>query len=604
MVSERSAPFTGPAMEDPAGNAFRMGNPEYGSDLIVEILNAVGIEYVAMNPGSTFRGIHDSIVNYAGNRAPKLILALHEAVAVGLAHGFHKVSGRPMAVALHDIVGLGNAPTAIYEAWCDRVPMVIMGGTGPMDAALRRPGNDWIHTALIQGNLIRDFVKWDDQPYSIEAIPESLLRAWRTAVTKPAGPVYVCFDVVIQEDRIQKPIPIPDVARFQPPSPMWADPNAVEEAARLLVDAEFPVMLSGRVCRDQESLDGLVELAELVAAPVFPIYRNGLNFPTMHPLNFMGYVDRLVPEADVVLGAEPLDYAHVMRRFPTRDIGKAEFIASEDAKVISVGLDDLALRSWACEFQSLDPVDVPIQADTAVALHQIAEKVRNLLDREAVERIDARRERLASLQEERLAASQKRVDANWDNFPISLGRLSTELRDAVAGEDIVLLKNRFWVPGVWDLDRVDQYLGEACGGTMGYGPPAMVGAALALKGSGRFPVGITGDGDFNYTASALWTAAHYEIPMLMVIFNNRSYYSDVEFQENIAETRGRPLENRQIGHAIDSPPVDVAGLARSYGCKGYGPVTDPGELATVFHRAVSDVKGGSTVVVDVLVEPR
>lgn len=595
-----------PRSEQPEGVEPGIGNPRYGSDLIVDLLNGLGIEYVVMNPGSTFRGIHDSLVNYGANRSPKLILALHEAVAVGIAHGYAKASGRPMAAALHDIVGLGNAPTAIYEAWTDRVPIVILGGTGPMDAAIRRPGNDWIHTALIQGNLIRDFVKWDDQPASIEAVPESLLRAYRVAMTPPAGPVYVCYDALVQEGAIEGPIQSIDASRFAPPPPMWPDANAIEEAAELLVASEFPIVASGRVCRDQRGLDGLVELAEVLAAPVFPIYRNGLNFPSGHQLNFMGEAETYAPKADVFLGAEPLDFTHVTRARPGRAIGQGEYMAREDARFISVGVDDLALRSWSSEFQRLTPVDVPIQADTSVALSQLAAACRERIDSTTSKRIEERREALREDHRTLLERASERIASSWNDRPISLGRLLTEVRDAVVGRhpDYVLLKNRFWIPGIFDISEIDRYLGEACGGTMGYGPPAMVGGAIAAKENGRFAVGVTGDGDFNYTASALWTAAHYEIPGLFVIFNNRTYQSDVEFQHQIAEERGRPVENRSIGHAMDSPPVDIATLARGYGCVGIGPIEDPDELGESLKRGVSLAEDGAMVVVDVVVQPR
>jgi thiamine pyrophosphate-dependent acetolactate synthase large subunit-like protein len=337
---------------------------------------------------------------------------------------------------------------------------------------------------------------------------------------------------------------------------------------------------------------------------VFPNYRNGLNFPSMHPLNFMGATGELVPRADVILGAEPLDFTGVTRATPSRAIGQGRPLAREDARFVSIGVDDLALRSWASEFQRLTEVDVPIVADTAVGLHQLVEACRARIDGPARERIEGRRERLDESQRDRLARSAKRVQDGWDDQPISLGRLLTEVRDAVAEEDWVLLKNRFWIPGIWDVTEVDRYLGETCGGVMGYGPPAMVGGALAAKELGRFAVGITGDGDFNYTASALWTAAHYEIPSLMVIFNNRAYHSDVEFQHQIAEERGRPVANRHIGHALDSPAVSISRIAEGYGCMGVGPITDPADLAPTLRRAVAQVREGRTVVVDVLVQPR
>src|SRR5262245_39681628 len=215
----------------------RSGNiPSYGSDLVIDLLRAVGIEHVAINPGATFRGLHDSLVNYAGARGPELILTTHEEIAVALAHGYAKAKGRPMAAIVHDIVGLQHASMAIFNAFCDRVPLLVLGATGPMDATRRRPWIDWIHTALVQGTQVRDYVKLDDQPASVEAIPEAFLRAWRVAQTKPQGPVYLCLDAALQEQPLDRPLTIPDVARFRAPAAPHPDPRAIDDAARRLVE--------------------------------------------------------------------------------------------------------------------------------------------------------------------------------------------------------------------------------------------------------------------------------------------------------------------------------------------------------------------------------
>ncbi|MGH2469378.1 MAG: thiamine pyrophosphate-binding protein, partial [Chloroflexota bacterium] len=280
------------------------GTPEYGSDVIVEMLRALGIEYAAFNPGSSFRGIHDSLVNYAGNN-PQVIECTHEEISVAIAHGYAKAAGKPMAAIVHDVVGLQHASMAIYNAWCDRVPVVVLGGTGPMDATRRRPWIDWIHTANVQGSLVRDYTKFDDQPATLAAVPEALIRAVQLAVAPPGGPVYVCFDVDLQEASIAQPLVLPDVSAFSPPLLPGPDPAVVPRVLEWLVHAERPVLIADRVGFDQRAVDALVELSELLALPVIgsPV---SLNFPTLHPLNFSEDAG-LAAEADVVLGLECRD---------------------------------------------------------------------------------------------------------------------------------------------------------------------------------------------------------------------------------------------------------------------------------------------------------
>src|SRR5262249_33704673 len=156
----------------------------------------------SLTPGASFRGLHDSLVNFLGNERPQLLLCIHEEHAVAIAHGYAKVTGRPMAVALHSNVGLMHATMAIFNAWCDRVPILLLGAQGPMDAKRRRPWIDWVHTSRDLGSIIRGYTKWDDQPSSIDAAVESITRANIIAQTAPGGPVYVCLDLDLQEQRL------------------------------------------------------------------------------------------------------------------------------------------------------------------------------------------------------------------------------------------------------------------------------------------------------------------------------------------------------------------------------------------------------------------
>src|SRR5262249_39119153 len=242
--------------------------PSYGSDLVVDLLHAVGVEHVAINPGATFRGLHDSLVNYAGKGGPELVLTTHEEIADALAHGYAKAKGRPMAAVVHNIVGLQHASMAMFNAFCDRVPILVLGATGPMDTTKRRPWIDWIHTALVQGTQVRDYVKLDDQPASVGAIPEAFLRAWRIACTEPEGPVYLCLDAALQEAALERPVALPDVSRFRPAAPPSADSHAIDEAARRLVEARFPVIVVQSLARRPGATEALGRLAELLAAPL------------------------------------------------------------------------------------------------------------------------------------------------------------------------------------------------------------------------------------------------------------------------------------------------------------------------------------------------
>ena len=224
-----------------SGSAARVSGAVYGSDVIVDVLRDMDVEYVALNPGATFRGLHDSMVNYGGDANPKTILCTHEGIAASIAHGYGRAASKLMAAAVHDIVGLLHATNSMFNAWQDRAGMLVLGGTWPMAVEERRPWIDWIHTALVQGDAVRGFVKWDDQPASIASFAESLLRAHQLASMEPQGPVYVCFDAALQEKKLDTPFLLPDVSRFAMPSRVQADPQALERAADLLVAAERPV---------------------------------------------------------------------------------------------------------------------------------------------------------------------------------------------------------------------------------------------------------------------------------------------------------------------------------------------------------------------------
>ena len=573
----------------------------YGSDLIVDLLKALGIEYVALNPGSSFRGIHDSLVNYSGGK-PEIILCCHEEIAVSLAHGYAKASGKPMAAIVHNVVGLQHASMAIYNAWCDRTPILVMGGTGPMNTSKRRPWIDWIHTALVQGHLVRDFVKWDDQPFGVEAIPSSILRGHRIAMSDPKGPVYLCFDVSDQEAALEKEIPIPDVSRFRPPAPLQAEADAIKEAARLLSGAQHPVIVADYLGRDNEAVLSLVELADLLAAPVIDLGAR-LNFPNTHPLNLTGKNRELIGNADVVLGLDVMDLFGALAR---QDAATHTSVSAlkPGCKVIHATLADISMRGWTTDFQELAPVDLPIVANTKVFLPALIEEIKRQ-GKFSKSVVDERRKHLAAEHDEIRARWQSELKKRWDEKPISPPRLAHEVWEAIKKESWLLVAGGFrsWPQRLWDWDTPGLYLGGYGGGGLGYAPGASVGASLIHRGTGTICVNLQRDGDLLYTTSALWTAANTKVPLLTVMTNNRVYYNDVEHQEKVAIARGRPPENKLIGMQMENPAVDFAGLARSFGISGEGPITEPEKIRPALDRAIKTIKEeGRPALVDVIIQ--
>jgi thiamine pyrophosphate-dependent acetolactate synthase large subunit-like protein len=550
----------------------------WGSDAIAAMLRALDIPYLALNPGASYRGLHDSIVNYLGNERPQMLLCLHEEAAVAIAHGYARASGRMMGVVLHSNVGLMHGSMAIFNAWCDRVPMLVLGATGPWDAARRRPWIDWIHTASDQGALVRDYTKWDNQPASVPAAYEALLRAAQMANTAPRGPTYINLDAALQEARIGALPPLPDVSRYRAPEPVRPTDELVNEAARLLSAAKNPAILIGRASRSEAAWKARVAFAEKLQAKVFTDIKTAAAFPTDHPLHAAPpttFPDgKLLRDADVILSLDWVDTAGTLKAaFGDAPIG---------AQVIRVSVDAHLHRGWSADYQGLPPSDVYLMCEPDVAVPLLLEAVR------------ARPAGVAP-KEESVPEKDEAVSIR------ALARVFNELTE---GMEVCVSKLPLGWNGAYRHWRHPlDYLGQDGGGGVGAGPGLTVGAALALKDTGRMVVGIVGDGDFLMGNTALWTAAHYKLPCLFLVANNRSFYNDELHQERVAKARGRPVENKWIGQRIDEPDIDLAMLARAQGAVGIGPVRHLNELRDSVKQAIEHVKGGAVCVVDVRVLP-
>jgi thiamine pyrophosphate-dependent acetolactate synthase large subunit-like protein len=554
----------------------------WGSDAIAAVLRAIDIPYLALNPGASYRGLHDSIVNYLGNTRPQMLLCLHEESAVAVAQGYAKVAERMMGAVVHSNVGLMHATMAIFNAWCDRVPMLVLGATGPWDAAKRRPWIDWIHTASDQGALVRDYTKWDNQPASVPAAYEAILRAAQIANTAPRGPTYINLDAGLQEAKIGALPPLPDPKRYRPAEPVQPAASALEAAAKLLSGAKHPVILAGRVSRSEVAWKERVALAEKLQARVFTDIKLGAAFPTDHPLHAAPPATFLSPdaakllrEADVVLALDWVDLAGVLKQ-----VWGAEPVG---AKVIQVSPDAHLHRGWSMDYQGLPPVDVYMmcEPDTVVPLLLGAVKARPAA-----------------------VASKPQLPASASSDMVTIRTLADALNAATRGMDVCMTRLPLgWNGAYRDFRHPLDYIGSEGGGGVGAGPGITVGAALALKGSGRIPVAIMGDGDFLMGNTALWTATHYGIPCLILVANNRSFFNDELHQERVAKERSRPVENRWIGQRISGPDIDLAMMARAQGAEGIGPVTQVAELGPAVEKGLRLARDGAVCVVDVRVAP-
>jgi thiamine pyrophosphate-dependent acetolactate synthase large subunit-like protein len=553
----------------------------WGSDAMAAMLRALDLPYIALNPGASYRGLHDSLVNYLGNERPQMLLCLHEEAAVAIAHGYARATGRMMAVALHSNVGLMHGSMAIFNAWCDRMPMLILGATGPWDAAKRRPWIDWIHTASDQGALVRDYTKWDNQPASVAAAYEALLRAAQIAETAPRGPTYVNLDAALQESKVGPLPPVPDVSRFRSPPATVPSQQVVQEVAQLLSNAQNPVILAGRSSRSEAAWNARIALAEKLQARVLTDIKTGAAFPTDHPLHAAppgGFLDeaakKVLREADVVLSLDWIDTAGALKQ--------AWGDAAIASKLIVVSPDQYVHRGWSMDYQGLPPADVYLLCEPEAAVPLLLEKVKSR----------------PSL------TGKKSAPAAPKDEVLSLRALAHAFNEASDGLDVALTRLPLGWNGAYRHFRHPlDYLGADGGGGVGAGPGLTVGTALALKGSSRIVVGILGDGDFLMGVTALWTATHYKLPCLILVANNRSFYNDEMHQERVARERSRPVENKWIGQRIDEPDIDLAMMARAQGAVGIGPVRELSKLKSSIEEGIRHVKGGAVCVVDVRVLP-
>jgi acetolactate synthase-1/2/3 large subunit len=560
---------------EPASEVEVLTTDSAGSDYMVDVIKSLGFEYVCANPGSSFRGLQESIINYGGNKSPEFITNCHE------------------------------ESSAIYNAWCDRVPVYIIIGNY-VDGAIRRPA-EWYHGAQDPAAIVRDFTKWDDQPASLIHFGESAVRAYKIAMTPPMAPIVISVDADLQERPIESKGKL-TIPKMTLPAPPQGEAGAVNELARLLVAAENPVLVADRLARTPAAMPLLIELAELLQAPVID-QGSRMNFPSLHPLNHTQRAGVVVGGADLVVGLEVADFWATVNNLRDQLHRTSSRLTKAGTKLATVTSGDLYIRANYQDFRRLQDVDLAIAADGEATLPSLLEAVKRQMTADRKRVFQARGAKLAEASH--ASRERLRVEATyaWNESPVSTARVASELWAQIRKEDWSLVSNYYseagiWPRRLWDFNKSYQWLGHAGGGGIGYGAPSAVGAALANKKYGRFSVSLQTDGDLMYAPGVLWTAAHHRIPLLSVMLNNRGYHMEIMHVQRMCNQRNRGIDNGTKGSTLADPNIDFAKLAQSLGVHAEGPITNPNDLAPALGRAIAAVKRGEPALVDVVTQAR
>jgi len=599
----QSSGAPGPTAEQIARDAGNVRPPatvravnRAGSDLMVQVLKDMGVEYAAANPGSSFEGFQESCINYGGekrNTMPEWITALHEESSVTMGHGYAKATGKPMVAVLHGTIGIQHAAMSIYQAYHGRVPIVMIAGRDiPFIAQ---------HSAADMGGIVRSFTKWDALPKTLPESLTALQEAYRQAITPPMGPTLVVLDIELQKEEAGN-LAVP---KYTPPVFPTVDATRVREIATGLVNAQNPRIAVGRL-RTPEGVGLSVQLAELVGASTSTSATGGpMSFPQRHPLQGPGADTNY----DYTLGLETAgaQAAIIGPALATitaeRDIAKIGFNGIQGAG--GGGGGGRGGRGGGGGSTTTADAEASLPALIEEVKRQLTTDKRRLVTERTAKHAAANQ--AARVEAIKAAAESKRP--GWDGSPVSTARIYAELWPLIMNEDWCLSSPSSFSGGhhaqLWDHNKPWSYLGGQDAGGMGYGAPASVGAALAAKSRNRIVINIQTDGDLNYAPGILWTAAHHKLPMLTIMHNNRAWHQELMFVEYMTGVRGRGTDRGYIGNALRDPDIDYCKMAECYGMKSEPrPISDPKLLAAAFKRGVDSVKKGEPYMIDVITQPR
>ncbi|MFN3233823.1 MAG: thiamine pyrophosphate-binding protein [Gammaproteobacteria bacterium] len=553
---------------------------KYNSDLLVDLLKSHKIDFITANPGSTIRGLYDSIINDKSDENIELILCCHEEISVALAHGYAKISGKPMVVLLHGNIGLLHASMAIFNAWVDRVPMIIINGIGPMAVEKRRPWIDWIHTSQNHANVLQGIVKWQDQPASFPSVVESFKRAYKLTNISPQAPVYLTIDAAVQEEITAEsdlnllPLKLPLNGQ--------ADEHSLRLLAKSLSLASNPLIIVDHMGRVPESINYLIEIVEELQIPVIDC-GGRYNFPNTHPLCLTGMPSEFYQEIDFVLAIDVADLSAALQKF------------SKDIEIYRIDLNDSLVSSWVADYCENIDVKCHINSDSSVTLPVLLDYCRQIIPKinlsSLQNRGDVWRQRHYDLREQWIQKSKQLSRGKR----LSVLSVFDKFWNVIRFEDWVVVNDASIPMGkqlrkIWKFEHDGCTIGNSGGCGLGYGIGASIGAALALKNTGKIAIGFQGDGDFLFTPSALWTAAHYKVSLLIVIMNNGGYQNTAKHAHEVSQQRSRSMKKIMIGNAITDPNVNYFKLANSFGVAALPAIEKIDEIIPSVRKAIDYIK--------------
>jgi thiamine pyrophosphate-dependent acetolactate synthase large subunit-like protein len=560
---------------------------------MVETLKRPGGEHVTSNPGSTFEGLQESIVNYGDppNTMPEFITCLHEESAVDMATGYARSTGKPMVALVHATIGLQHCSMALYQAYYGGIPMIVIAG--------RDKGFIQAQTADDMAAIVRGFSKWDATPKTLPEALEALQEAYRQAITPPTGPVVVVLDTELQK-AAGGSLAVP---AYRPPVIPGVDAATADRLAGRLLAAKNPRLAVGRL-RTPEGVRRAIQLAELLGASTSSEATNGsMSFPNRHPLCGPG----ASTDYDFILGLETKEADSAI---VGPDIGTT--VATRDKDGIGFGglvpNPGAPVRGRRPAKVASEVIPVDAEASLPALIAAVRKGMTPAQKAAAAQRAAAHGPANRAATQAAVVKAFETKRAGWDQSPVSLFRVYAELWPRIENEDWCLASPTAFSGShnreLWAHNRPYSYLGAQPAGAMGFGAGQSAGAGLAARGKGRFVINIQTDGDMNYAPGVLWTSAHHRLPVLTIMHNNRAWHQELMFLEFMAGARGRGTDRASIGSTLRDPFIDYKKMAEAYGLQSEGPIEDPKLPQAAFRRGVDAVKSGRPYLIDVITQPR
>jgi benzoylformate decarboxylase len=544
--------------------ADNLANSKTVSQAYLEVAVDHGVDFVFGLPGTSGQEFIGSI---ADQERVRFILALHETCVVSMADGHARVTGRPALAQVSTLPGSVNAVGALYDAYRDRSPVVVTS----TNVDTRIVGRDSHTEGKDLVELTKQFTKWSAEVHRSDRIPEFLNRAFKVAATPPTGPVYLSLPSNLLGETINQANPRAERSRVTPR--IAADPEAVQQAARLLADAKRPLIVAGSGIARSGGIEELIKFAELLGAPVVmePRY-SFLSFPTDHPQSFQ--IAERNPSFNLPGWGDP----DVLLAIGCRLIREYRYLPEA---VIKPETSCIHIEEDPWEIGKVFPVDLGIIADAKSALKSLLDVYPKMAGTQ-----NGRQQRLETIRSAKAQAKaelEERVKQGWDGMPISMARLARTL-DRLLEKDTLIVNesptSKDILMANFSFSSARSYFSNSSGGYLGWGLGAAIGAKLAAPK--RRVVACLGDGSTMFGLQGLWTLAKYRVPLLVIVFNNRAYMA-VKNQFRGSEERIRLAA--EMGAELVGPEINFARIADTFGIFGQR-VEQPDAIEPALKRAV------------------